>query len=74
MPAENRGTGEDVVVSGLSGRLPESENIEEFAKNLFDGVDTVTADDRRWPLGESPLPLNGVSCVPDIIFIAFAHF
>ncbi|KAI8423492.1 hypothetical protein MSG28_012606 [Choristoneura fumiferana] len=41
---------------GLSGRLPESDSIEEFAKNLFDGVDLVTADDRRWPPGLHGLP------------------
>ncbi|XP_061709202.1 fatty acid synthase-like isoform X2 [Cydia pomonella] len=38
----------EVVLTGLSGRLPESSNIEEFAQQLFDGVDLVTADDRRW--------------------------
>lgn len=54
MPAVNWDAGaEDIVLSGLSGRLPESDSIEEFAKNLFDGVDLVTADDRRWPTGES---------------------
>lgn len=42
---------EDVVISGFSGRLPESENIEEFKKNLFDCVDMVTDDERRWPAG-----------------------
>ncbi|KAI8423490.1 hypothetical protein MSG28_012604, partial [Choristoneura fumiferana] len=54
MLPENWDTGaDDIVLSGLSGRLPESNNIEEFAKNLFDGVDLVTADDRRWPPGPS---------------------
>ncbi|XP_073960833.1 fatty acid synthase-like isoform X2 [Choristoneura fumiferana] len=54
MLPENWDTGaDDIVLSGLSGRLPESNNIEEFAKNLFDGVDLVTADDRRWPPGSS---------------------
>lgn len=43
---------DDVVLTGLSGRLPESDNIEEFAQQLFDGVDLVTADDRRWTPGE----------------------
>ncbi|XP_063616349.1 fatty acid synthase-like [Cydia splendana] len=41
----------EVVLTGLSGRLPESSNIEEFAQHLFDGVDLVTADDRRWTQG-----------------------
>lgn len=43
---------DDVVLTGLSGRLPESNNIEEFAQQLFDGVDLVTADGRRWTPGK----------------------
>lgn len=43
----------DVVVSGLAGRLPQSDNIDEFAQQLFEGVDLVTADDSRWPQGGS---------------------
>ncbi|XP_061378336.1 fatty acid synthase [Danaus plexippus] len=50
------GSGEDIVLTGLSGRLPESDNIEEFARQLFDGVDLVTADDRRWTPGLHGLP------------------
>ena len=33
------------------GRYPESSNVEEFKKNLFEGIDMVTNDDRRWPSG-----------------------
>lgn len=43
---------DDIVLTGLSGRLPESNSIEEFAQQLFDGVDLVTADDRRWTPGK----------------------
>ncbi|KAJ0178566.1 hypothetical protein K1T71_006389 [Dendrolimus kikuchii] len=46
----------DIVLTGLSGRLPESDSIEEFAQQLFDGVDLVTADDRRWTPGLHGLP------------------
>lgn len=35
-------TDNDIVISGISGRLPESSTIEEFKKNLFSGVDMVT--------------------------------
>lgn len=42
---------EDIVISGISGRFAESDNIDELAKNLFDNVDMITEDDRRWPLG-----------------------
>ena len=46
---------DDIVITGLSGRLPESNSIEEFKDQLFAGVDLVTADDRRWPTGQSKI-------------------
>ncbi|CAD6242162.1 GSCOCG00009427001-RA-CDS [Cotesia congregata] len=46
----------EIVITGFSGRLPESENIEEFKRNLFDGIDMVTDDERRWPRGLHGLP------------------
>lgn len=49
-------TVEDVVLTGISGRLPESSNLDEFKQQLFDGVDMVTDDDRRWPPGLYGLP------------------
>lgn len=42
----------DVVISGISGRFPESNSIAEFRDNLFAGIDLVTDDDRRWPTGK----------------------
>ncbi|XP_044766742.1 fatty acid synthase-like [Coccinella septempunctata] len=47
---------EDIVISGLSGRFPESNNVEEFRQQLFDGVDMITDDERRWPAGLHGLP------------------
>lgn len=44
---------DEIVISGISGRLPESSNIEEFKENLFAGVDLVTDDERRWPAGKT---------------------
>ncbi|CAG2178082.1 unnamed protein product, partial [Oppiella nova] len=41
----------DIVISGMSGRFPLSDTTDEFAKNLFDGIDMVTDDDSRWPKG-----------------------
>ncbi|XP_065226660.1 fatty acid synthase-like [Planococcus citri] len=49
---------DDVVISGMSGRLPESDSVEEFEKNLYEGVDMVTDDERRWPAGLFGLPLR----------------
>ena len=47
---------DEIVISGVSGRYPESDNIDEFATNLFNGVDMVTETDRRWPTGLYGLP------------------
>ena len=41
----------DVVISGMSGRLPESDNLEEFKSHLLNHEDMVTDDERRWPKG-----------------------
>lgn len=43
---------DEVVIAGISGRLPESNNLEEFWENLINGVDMVTEDDRRWKPGK----------------------
>jgi len=42
----------EVVISGLSGRFPESDNIAEFRQHLINGDDMITEDDRRWEPGE----------------------
>ena len=47
----------DIVISGLGARLPESRNVDEFCHNLFAGVDMVTNKDDRWPDGKL-----GLSC------------
>ena len=46
----------DIVIGGVSGRFPESSNVDEFAANLFAGVDMVTETERRWPSGLFGLP------------------
>jgi len=43
--------GEEIVISGIAGRFPESDNMEILKKNLFDKIDLITDDDRRWKLG-----------------------
>ena len=42
----------EVVISGLSGRLPESDSIAEFREHLINGDDMVNEDGRRWEPGE----------------------
>jgi len=43
--------GEEIVISGIAGRFPESNNVEELKNNLLNKIDMVTDDDRRWKLG-----------------------
>lgn len=43
---------EELVVSGMSGRFPESDTIDEYAYHLYNGIDMVTEDERRWPFGK----------------------
>lgn len=47
---------EEIVISGISGRFPEADNIDELKTNLYEHVDMLTADDRRWPQGLYGLP------------------
>lgn len=42
---------EDIVISGISGRYPECNNVEELVEALLKGVDLVTDDERRFPRG-----------------------
>jgi len=51
---------DEIVIAGISGRLPESNNLEEFWENLIGGVDMVTEDDRRWTPGETPHTATGL--------------
>jgi len=43
---------EEVVISGLSGRFPESDNVAEFREHLINGDDMITDNDERWEPGE----------------------
>lgn len=39
---------EEIVISGVSGRFPNSDNMTEFAYNLYNKIDMVDDDERRW--------------------------
>lgn len=43
---------EELVISGMSGRFPESNTIDEYSYNMYNGIDMVTEDERRWPFGK----------------------
>lgn len=46
----------ELVIAGLSGRYPESDNVTEFKENLLNKVNMVTVDNRRWEPGYWNLP------------------
>ncbi|XP_014477063.1 PREDICTED: fatty acid synthase [Dinoponera quadriceps] len=48
--------GDEIVISGIAGRFPESRNVEILKKNLLSKVDMVTGDDRRWKLEHPDIP------------------
>lgn len=43
---------DEYVISGISGRFPESNSTAEFEEHLFAGRDMITDDGRRWPSGK----------------------
>ncbi|XP_063987869.1 fatty acid synthase-like [Diachasmimorpha longicaudata] len=49
-------SGDEVVISGISGRFPESNNLHQFRDNLMNKVDLITDDDRRWGMYERDVP------------------
>lgn len=57
----------DIVISGLSGKLPESSNIEEFKYNLLNGIDMVTGDPRRWEAGNYRSRISRMNQTPSLI-------
>lgn len=39
--------GNEVVISGIAGRFPESDSVKDLEVNLFNKVDMITNDNRR---------------------------
>ncbi|KAJ3652416.1 hypothetical protein Zmor_018384 [Zophobas morio] len=48
--------GEEVVISGMSGRFPESDNVYEFRDNLFNKTEMVTENEKRWKIDHPDVP------------------
>lgn len=38
-----------IVISGISGRFPNSNNISEFSHKLFNKIDMTDEEEDRWP-------------------------
>ena len=53
---------DEIVISGISGRLPESDNLEEFWEHLMNKDNLVTTDDRRWEPGIHSLNSSFCQC------------
>ena len=43
---------DEIVISGIGGRYPDSDNVDEFWSKLMSGVELSTIDDTRWTTGE----------------------
>ena len=43
---------DEIVISGISGRFPNSDDMRHFEENLMNKVDLISDDDRRWNLSE----------------------
>ena len=39
-----KGVEDEIVISGMSGRFPESESLDELWENLMSGVDMIKVD------------------------------
>ena len=56
---------EEIVISGIAGRYPDSSSIQEFWDNLCNGSELSTIDDQRWAVGLMNLP-ERTGKVPDV--------
>jgi len=44
---------EEIVISGIAGRFPNSDNMNQLRENLFNKVNLLRADHDRWKPGNS---------------------
>ncbi|XP_077275953.1 fatty acid synthase-like [Temnothorax americanus] len=49
-------SGEEIVISGIAGRFPDSDNINQLRENLFNKKDLVRADHGRWKRDHPDIP------------------
>jgi len=48
----NGDSGEEIVISGIASRFPNSDNMNHLKENFFNKVDLVRADHGRWKVGK----------------------
>nr|XP_012233489.1 PREDICTED: fatty acid synthase-like [Linepithema humile] len=46
----------DIVISGIAGRFPKSNNFRQLEENLFNKLDLGSNEERRWNHGHPDLP------------------
>lgn len=42
---------DDIVISGIAGNFPDADGMEELAYSLYNKVEMISDDERRWKLG-----------------------
>jgi len=45
-------SGEEIVISGIAGRFPNSDNMNQLRENLFNKISLVSANHGRWTIGD----------------------
>jgi len=50
-PCTNIDSGDEIVISGIAGRFPDSNNMNHLQENLFNKVDLLRTDHCRWKMG-----------------------
>lgn len=50
------GLKDEIVVSGISGAFPACENLSDYERNLYDGVNMILPKNDRWPSGKLDSP------------------
>ncbi|KAL0867964.1 hypothetical protein ABMA27_008631 [Loxostege sticticalis] len=48
--------GDEVYITGVSGYFPDSDSVIHLQENLFNKVDLISGDDRRWKLAHPEIP------------------
>ncbi|XP_014486023.1 PREDICTED: fatty acid synthase-like, partial [Dinoponera quadriceps] len=48
--------GDEIVISGIAGRFPDTDNMKQLQENLFNKVDLGSDDCRRWQHEHPDIP------------------
>nr|WRO29226.1 FAS2 protein [Tuta absoluta] len=48
--------GDEVLISGIAGYFPDSDSVVDLRENLFNKVDLISGDGRRWKLAHPEIP------------------